>query len=183
MRYLLGLLGIIGLVIVVVILIMRGLSGDDSAKQGPQLTSYTDTSTVMRFASEGPINADTAHQAIRITVGRHESKAEILQGYQGTIANTLSYSSNAQAYGVFLRALDLLGFNLGSDDPATQDARGFCPDGNLHTLEIMEGDRQIQRYWQTSCGEGNFRGNLPKLIDLFEAQIPDLGNFARDVEL
>lgn len=183
MRYLMGLLGVVGLVIVVVILIIRGLGGDDAAKAGPSLTAYADSNTVMRFTIEGPINADTVHQALRITVGRDESKAEILQGYRDTIANTISCSSNSEAYGVFLRALDILNFNKGNDDSKLQDERGFCPDGSLFLLEIHEGSRQIQRYWETSCGEGNFGGDLPALEELFKAQIPDLGNFTRDVEL
>ncbi|HZM64282.1 MAG TPA: hypothetical protein VFB59_04075 [Candidatus Saccharimonadales bacterium] len=182
MRYLLGLLGVVGLIIVVVILVIRGFSGDD-AKVGPSLTQYTDTATVMRFTTEAPINADKIHQAVRITVGRNESKAEILQGYNDTVANTATYPSNPEAYGVFLRALDLLGFSKGNDDPTMQDERGFCADGNLYTLEIMENGRQIQRYWKTSCDEGNFVGELGKIDELFQAQIPDLGNFMRDVNL
>lgn len=183
MRYLLGLLGIVGLVIVVVVLIIRGFSGDDAAKAGPSLTAYAQSNAVMRFTTEAPVNADAAHQSVRITVGGRESKAEILQGYRYDVVNTLSYASNEEAYGVFLRALDLLGFNRGSDDPELQDGRGYCPEGNMFVLEITEGNGQIQRYWKTSCGEGNFGGDLPALEELFKAQIPDLGNFTRDVEL
>lgn len=183
MRYLLGLLGIVGLVIVVVVLIIRGLGGDDAAKAGPSLTDYSQSNVVMRFTTEAPVNADAAHQSVRITVGGGESKAEILQGYRYDVVDTLSYASNEEAYGVFLRALDLLGFNRGSDDTSLQDSRGVCPEGNLFVLEITEGNRQIQRYWQTTCGEGNFAGDLPALEEIFKAQIPDLGNFTRDVEL
>jgi hypothetical protein len=183
MRYLLGLLGIVGLVIVVVILIVRGLSGDDAVKDAKPLTDYAQTNAVMRLTVDGPINADKVHQSVRVTVGQSEAKAEILQSYHNTVANTLSYPNNQQAYGVFLRALDLLNFNVGSSDPKLSDARGFCPDGNLYTLEIYEAGREIQRYWQTSCGEGSFDGELGKISDLFEAQIPDYSNFVQDVEL
>lgn len=183
MRYLLGLLGIVGLLIVVVILIVRGLSGDDSAKDTKPLTDYAQTNAVMRLTTEGPINADKVHQSVRVTVGRSEAKAEILQGYHDDISNTLSYPNNEQAYGVFLRALDLLNFNVGNSDPKLADARGFCPDGNLYTLEIYEAGREIQRYWRTSCGEGSFDGELGKINELFEAQIPEYSNFVQDVEL
>ena len=183
MRYLLGLLGIVGLVIVVVVLIIRGFSGDDGATAGPSLTQYSQSNVVMRFTTEARVNADVAHQSLRITVGAHESKAEILQGYHYDVVDTLSYPSNEEAYGVFLRALDLLGFNRGSDDPNLQDERGFCPAGNTFLLEITEGDRQIQRYWKTSCDEGNFAGDLVSLEELFKEQIPDLSNFAHDVQL
>lgn len=183
MRYLLGLLGVVGLIIVVVILIVRGLTGDDGAKAAKPLTDYAATNAVMRLTIEGPVNADKVHQSVRITVGQTESRTEILQGYNYDVTNTLSYPNNKESYGVFLRALDLLGFNVGNDDPKLTDARGFCPDGNLYTLEIYEGGREIQRYWQTSCDEGSFKGKLGRISDLFEAQIPDYGTFTKDVQL
>lgn len=183
MRYLLGLLGIIGLVIVVVVLIIRGFAGDDTAKDQKPLADYTQTSAVMRLTVEGPINAESQHQAVRVTVGRAEAKAEILQGYHQSVVNSVSHPNNEAAYGVFLRALDLLNFNAGSDDPKLADPRGYCPDGNLYTLQIYQDGREIQSYWRTSCKQGTFGGELAKITDLFEAQIPNYGNFIKDVEL
>lgn len=182
MRYLLGLLGIVGLIIVVTVLIVRGFGGDES-KAGPSLTSYAETSTVMRYTVEAPINADQVHQSLRITVGRNQAKAEVLQGYHDVVIDTISYPNNQEAYGVFLRALDLMAFQSGNDDPNLQDERGFCADGNLSVFEITEGEHQIQRYWSTSCGDGNFGGDVPKIIGLFEAQIPDLGTFTEKLSL
>lgn len=183
MRYLFGLLGVVGLIIVVVILIVRGLSGDDGSKDIKPLTEYAQTNTIMQLTVEGPVNADKIHQSVRIKVGRNEAKAEILQGYYNDIANTVTYPSNPEAYGVFLRALDLLNFNAGSNDPNLTDSRGYCPDGNLYILEIFDGSREIQSYWRTTCDEGSFQGELGDIIDLFEAQIPDYGAFTKDVEL
>lgn len=183
MRYLLGLLGVVGLVILVVVLIVRGLTGNDNDKTDKPLIEYTRTNAVMRLTIEGPVNADKVHQSVRVTIGRNEAKAEVLQGYQNIVANTITYPNNEEAYGVFLRALDLQNFNVGSKDPSLSDARGFCPDGNLYTFEIYDGGREVQRYWQTSCGEGSFNGESGIIADLFEAQIPDYGNFTKDVEL
>lgn len=183
MRYLLGLLGVVGLIIVVVVLIVRGLSGEDIAKDTKPLTDYSHTNAVMQLTIDGPIEAESTHQAVRISVGQYQAKAEILNGYPGTVTDTLAYPNNAEAYGVFLRALDLLNFNVGIDDKALADSRGYCPAGNLYTLEIYQEGRQVQRYWQTSCKQGTFRGELGKITDLFERQIPDYSKFVKDVEL
>jgi hypothetical protein len=41
-------------------------------------------------------------------------------------------------------------------------------------MEIIRGGRDIQSFWGTTCKEkGTFRGNLPLVIRLFRAQIPD----------
>ncbi|MGH7158256.1 MAG: hypothetical protein ACREGD_04290 [Candidatus Saccharimonadales bacterium] len=183
MRYLLGLLGVIGLVIVVVILIIRGLSGDGTAKDVKPLSEYAQTSTVVSLNIDGPVDADMVHQSVRITVGRYQAMAEILQGYPGKVTNTISYPNNSDAYGVFLRALDLLNFNTGVKDPNLADPRGYCPSGNLYTLRIQDGGDEIQNYWRTSCKQGTFKGELGKITDLFEAQIPDYSNFIKDVNL
>lgn len=183
MRYLLGLLGVVGLVILVVVLIARGLSGDDVTKDTKPLTEYSHTTAVMQLTIDGPIDAESTHQAVRISVGRHQAKAEILNGYPGAVANTISYSNNSEAYGVFLRALDLMNFNVGVDDQTLADSRGYCPSGNLYTLEIYQEGQQVQSYWQTSCKQGTFRGELGKITDLFEQQIPDYGKFVQDVNL
>lgn len=184
MRYLLGFLAVIGLIIVVVILIVRGLSGgNDTATSQESLTKYTHTDAVMRMTIEGPINSESAHQGVRITVGRDESKIEALEGYNLDAFDSQAYTSNDVAYGVFLRALDLMQYTRGSEDPSFDDARGFCPEGNLYTFEILDGDNQIQRFWRTTCGEGSFAGNAAKVEDLFQAQIPNYGKFVRKVEL
>lgn len=183
MRYMLGFLGVIALIIVVLVLIIRGLSGDDAVKDLKPLTDYTNTDTVMQFTAEGQIDADVVHQSLRISVSRTEARAEILQGYNDTVVDTISYPNNSEAYGVFLRALDLQQFNRGNPSETLKDERGFCADGNLYLFEIKENGQEAQRFWKTSCGEGNFGGNPAKIEQLFKAQIPDLGNFARNVNL
>lgn len=184
MRYLLGFLAVIGLVVVVVVLIIRGLSGgDNTTENGVKLTDYTHTDTVMRMTIEGPINSEQVHQSVRVTVGRSESKVEALQGYENAVFDSRSFGSNSEAYGTFLRALDLLDYNRGSDNEALEDARGYCPEGNLYTFEIIDSNSSLQRYWLTSCGEGTFAGQAGKIQKLFKAQIPDYGKFIRNVNL
>lgn len=183
MRYLLSFFAVIGLVVVVFILIFRGLTGDEGVKNLKALTEYADTDTVMQFTMTGPIVSEQQRSAIRITIGNNENKIDILQGYDEVVSATKSYPSNSAAYGTFLRALDLLGYNRGSENPNLKDERGYCADGNLFYYDIKNGDNQIQRYWKTSCNEGNFSGKVQDIEDLFKAQIPDFDTFTQDVEL
>lgn len=183
MRYLLGFFAVIGLVIVVFVLILRGLSGGgDSIKDTKPLTDYTHSDVVMQYTITGPLVSDQQRYALRITVGRSENKIEALNGYHGIVFATKVYPNNSEAYGTFLRALDILGYDLGSDNPNLKDERGYCPDGNLSLFEIKEGQRNIQRFWQTTCGEGNYRGE-PSVNDLFIKQIPDYNTFVQNVAL
>jgi|SRR5688572_1946278 len=186
MRYLLGFFAVIGLVILVIVLILRGLSGGgDAPKDLKSLTEYTHTDVVMQYTTTGPIVSDQERYALRITVGRSENKIEALNGYNEIVFATQTYPSNAEAYGTFLRALDLLGYNRGSDSDNLKDERGYCADGNLNLFEIKSDDSRnsVQRFWLTTCGEGNFRGDAGKINNLFIAQIPDYSAFANNVAL
>jgi hypothetical protein len=183
MRYLVGFLSIFALILLVLLLIIRGFSGDGGGDDRKQLTTYARTGTVMRLTIDGPINADLQHQGVRITVGRSETQVEILQGYRQIPVASQTYTSNEEAYGTFLRALQLMNYDRGDKNPTLRDERGFCPDGNRYIFEIANGSNQIQRYWRTSCKEGNFKGDLPGIVDLFENQIPDYGKFIKGVEL
>lgn len=182
MRYFLGLLGIVALILGVLLLIIRGFSGDEPKEQ-KFLTDYTTTNTTMQMTIQGPVNAEQQHQGVRVTIGKSENRVEILQGYDQKVVSTQSFTSNETAYGTFLRALQLKGYTKGKADPKLADERGFCPAGNRFIFEIKNGDNKIQRFWQSSCKEGNFGGNLSAVMDLFEAQIPEYRTIISDVEL
>jgi hypothetical protein len=186
MRYVIGFIAIIVLVILTFVLIWRGVTGDGDPVETPApLTDYTFTTTVMRFTIVGRVNADQDHRSVRMTISRSENRIEILEGYQEALGEARSYASNQEAYGTFLRSLDLLGFTQGSDDPERADDRGFCPIGQRYIYEIVDGTNVVQRYWSTSCrGDmGPFEGDKGGVRSLFQAQIPDYRAITRGVRL
>jgi hypothetical protein len=172
-RYLLGFLGAVGLIVVVFILVIRGLSGGDDRSTETTLTDYTRTQTVMRMTIQGEVNADQDHRSVTVTVGRTNNTIELNQGYQDRVMQTRNYASNEEAYGTFLRALQLQGYTRGDTNPDKEDYRGVCPTGSTYIFEIVTGSAVVQKFWTTSCDGGTFGGNATLIRELFRKQIPD----------
>ncbi len=187
MRYFVGFLVSIGLVILVVVLIVRGFSGGDSAKSSQTvLSDYANTDVQVRFTVDGPIVADSAHNAYRITVGRTDSTIETFRGYESSVIDMQRYDNNPVSYTNFLKALDLAGFTKGVKQVGGSDERGVCAIGDRYIMEIINGSSRIQRYWSTSCrGGGTFRGAGQEVRRLFRAQIPpaDLSKLTGNLNL
>ncbi|HSX34197.1 MAG TPA: hypothetical protein VLF62_00960 [Candidatus Saccharimonadales bacterium] len=185
MKYFIGFIGVVALIILVFVLIVRGFSGGGSKNDKPQtdLSDYTNTSTVMRFTTEGPVTANQNYDEIRITVGRDASTVEVVNGYQGNVVKAKTYPNNSDAYGNFLRSLQLLNFTKGNPDPKLADERGYCPTGNRYVYEIVSGNADVQRFWIGTCGVGTFKGNSQVIRSLFRSQIPDYATFTSDVTI
>lgn len=178
MRYIVGLLIAIGLVFIFIVIVARvifgggGNGGEEQTKQAA-LADYKDTNTVVRLITEGPIVADEDFRQVQIEVGREKNTIDVMHGYRGDVAKHESVPSNANAYGNFLRAIELYGFGSGDGD-AESDYRGFCPTGNRYVYQIVEDGRVSKQYWTTSCGdEGTFRGQFDMVNQLFQQQIPN----------
>jgi hypothetical protein len=186
MKYFFGFAAIILLVLITFVLIWRGFTGGgDEPEAPPPLSDYAFTTTAMRLTIDGEVDAQQEHSAIRIIVSRSESRLEVLEGYDRVLTESRSYASNQEAYGVFLRALDRMGYTLGDSDPDLRDERGFCPTGRRYIYEIVDGTDVIQKFWSTSCDrdEGTFQGAGNRVLDLFREQIPDYRQLTRNVEL
>lgn len=178
MKYFFGFLASVGLIILTIVLIVRSFSGGDNKKQNvpAPLIDYANTSVEMQYLVDGPINSDSEHKAIRITVGQDTSTLELLQGYNQNVVQSKSYSNNQAAYSEFLRALDIAGYTKGNDDPSLKDERGYCPNGFRYNFNIVDGGDTKQHFWTTSCNNsGNFKGKPRQIISLFQEQVPDYG--------
>ncbi|HUD10458.1 MAG TPA: hypothetical protein VMR28_02175 [Candidatus Saccharimonadales bacterium] len=186
MRYFVSFLIAIGLIVLVFILILKSFGGGKSAlqSQAKPLVDYSNTNVVAEFDIQGPVVYDQSYQEIHINVDQQQTQINIQQGYQGEIVNTQAFPSNQNAYAVFLRSLDLLGFTEGNPDPADTDDRGFCPFGERYVYQLVNGSQTIQHYWATSCGgQGTFKGNVSSVNTLFEAQIPNYGQLTSSIVL
>jgi hypothetical protein len=118
-----------------------------------------------------------------VTVGRDANTIEVIQGYEGQVIKAKTYPNNSEAYANFLRALQLLGYTRGVDDPKLSDERGYCPSGNRYVYEIISGAADVQRYWIGTCGVGTFKGNSQSIRSLFRKQIPDYGTFVGNLNI
>ncbi len=188
MRYVVAFLIAIGLIVLFVILLLRAIfsggGGDETPRQRINLTDYENTGVVMRMITDGPVNANELHRQIRIEVGRDANVVQIIHGYQGEIVRQERVANNVQAYGNFLRAIDLLGYTNGNESKQLEDYRGYCPTGNRYIFQIVEGSTIRQQFWSTSCGDsGSFHGQTDRILELFRAQIPGYQNIVQGVGL
>ncbi|MGF7229164.1 MAG: hypothetical protein ACQR33_04225 [Candidatus Saccharibacteria bacterium] len=175
MKYFLGFLASIGLIVLTVILIVRGFSGHAPKNVPAPLLDYANTSVEMQYTIDGPINADQAHKALRVTIGQDSTKIEELTGYSQTVADGKMYENNQDSYAAFLRALDIAGYTKGNTASDQKDERGYCPAGYRYSFDIVDGGDVKQHFWSTSCGQGTFKGKTTQVINLFQQQIPDYG--------
>ena len=185
MRYVVGLLLGIGLIVLTFILIFRAFSGGDTPKQqGIDLNDYATSNAIVRYTVDGQINADQSHNRIRITVSKDTILYEQIQGYEGKLVQSKTFPNNTQAYGNFLRALDIAGYTHGNKE-FDDDERGYCATGKRYIYEGIDGGDTIIRWWGTSCSAkiGNFKGSPNTVRTLFERQVPEYGKLANGVKL
>lgn len=185
MKYAIGFVAVILITVLTFVLIWRGVMNREPEVQPAPLADYALTTTFMRLTIDGAVNTDDEHRAIRITVSRSESRVEILKGYDYEVVDGKSYPSTDEAYSTFLRALDLMNYTKGNNQPEMEDDRGYCPAGKRYIYEIISGSDVEQRYWSASCSSkvGNFEGEAREVRQLFEEQIPDFRKFTKDVDL
>jgi hypothetical protein len=185
MKYFIGFLASIALIILVVVLIVRGFSGggEEPKSTTKQLVDYANTSAEVSFFVDGEISAEETHNAYRIIVGRDEAVIETYQGYEETVLERVEYENNNDSYANFLRALDLAGFSRGENTKANDDPRGVCASQNRFILQIENGSSQIQDFWTTSCGGGNFKGDIAAVRQLFIRQVPEHSKLTRKLNL
>lgn len=181
MRYFLGFLVSVGLIVLVFILILHDFSSPKPA--GPPLVDQASTNSVVQMTEQGPLVADQKFQGYRITVGQNETEITTLQGYDEAVVGTKIYNNTELGYAQFLRALDFAGFQKGSKDQSKSDARGYCPNGDRYTFEIIENGQDTEKFWKTSCGQGNFGGSLSQAKALFAAQVPDFDDITGSLNL
>jgi hypothetical protein len=181
MKFIIGFLVTIGLLIFVFVLIFRGGGNNQPQKLQTKLLDYANSSVEMQMTVRGAVSADQTHKEYRITVGSSESTIEVFNGYQGNLVNSQSYPNNSAAYADFLQALQLAGYTLGNSDKKVADERGYCATGIRYVMGIKDGNKDIQRFWTTSCGgAATFKGKTNLVTGLFDRQIPDFEKIAGD---
>lgn len=186
MKYLIGLILTIAVIIFIIIKLLTGGGGGGAPSSPPDLTSYADTDTTMRFTIQNPVQNSDTHREIQITVGKDDANLTVYRGYGGDVVRSKSYPMNSTAYSDFLHALKISGGYMNGDtDPKHRDERGYCATGDRFIYEIVDGNGNvIQHYWTTSCGGPHtYQGDDKVTQQLFELQIPDYEDLTNDVDL
>jgi hypothetical protein len=184
MKYFFGFLVTVILTIFLVILLVGG--GDDkqtSTSTVPKsLADYSTTNTVAKLTVDGPVNANSEHRQIIITVGKANVKYELIDGYDGNVMELKNFANTQNAYANFLKALDHANYTTGDTLKEHQDERGYCPKGNRYIYELVDGSKSIQRFWSTSCQKpATYEGNVPITLDVYKAQVPNFNDLNESI--
>jgi hypothetical protein len=173
MRYFTGFLIAIGLIVLLFVVILKsGGSSTPPAKQ-INLNSYASGAAIVQLTIDGPINANQTHQQVQVSVGQTETTFLIMQGYQGTVQKSQTFTNNQDSYSALLQALMVAGFTKGTSTKIA-DKQGYCPEGERYTFELMESGSDIENYWATSCGgTSTYKGDVVQTLALFQAQVPN----------
>jgi hypothetical protein len=186
MRYFFGFLVTIFLIITLVILLFSGGGGKKTSLpvSASDLVGFASTDTQVRFTIQGPIVAESQRQEVQITVDRDNVTYEQIQGYDGNVVNTQTFSNTQNSYDYFLHALKYAGFNLGNTSSALKDSTGRCSTGQVYLYEVIENGDTVQHYWATSCGGlKTYQGNITVTQTLFRAQVPNYGDVSSAASL
>jgi hypothetical protein len=184
MRYFLAFLVTLGLILSLFFLLFHGGSKPKVPLTTRTLGSYASTDAEAVLTIDGPVNANQDHQAVRITVGHDDVTFEQIQGYQNTVVNSQNYANNQDAYVNFLLALAHAGFTRGDANPNHGDERGYCALGDRYIFELKQDNKDIERYWATSCGSPKtYNGSVNLTLALFQAQVPKYSDLTQNIRL
>jgi len=185
MRYFIGFLVTVGLIIILIILLFNGGDSPNKVEETrKQLIDYATTDSEVIMTVDGPINAVSQHQSLRVIVDRSNVRYEEMTGYDGQVVESRLFANTDNAYDAFLHALQHAGFTRGTDTAALRDDVGYCPLGQRYIFELKNDGQQLQRYWATSCGNPKtYLGELTLTLTLFQAQVPDFALLSEGLNL
>jgi hypothetical protein len=183
MRYLIGFFITIGLIILLIIMLVTGGNKNQVPNTSKPLVDYANTNAQVSMVIDGPVNSDTEHQAVRITVDQDNVTYEVLKGYDGNVSEMKRFANTQSGYDVFLHALAHAGFTRGNTDTKLADEKGYCPLSNRFVFELNQDSDSIERFWAASCGPKTYMGNLALTIALFKNQVPGYDNLSSNLNL
>ncbi|HVX57204.1 MAG TPA: hypothetical protein VHA37_05720 [Candidatus Saccharimonadales bacterium] len=182
-RYIISFFVTLGLIALLIILLLSG-GNKPKTPGGQTLPSYASTDAQVSVLIDGPINADSLHNQILITVDNTNVTYEHLTGYDGTSVDTRVYSNTEAAYDAFLHALYHAGFTEGNNDPKLRDESGYCPTEDRYIFELTQDNNTLERYWNTTCNHTKtYEGDTGLTLRLFKAQVPDYNALTQNIAL
>lgn len=182
--------GFIGFIIFIVILV--ALFGHGGKKPTTPvnalkpLDDYAQTDATVSFTTDGIVNADELHRAIRITVSANQMELDVTQGYNPRVIQSKTFVNNEEAYTVFLKAIANSGFVAkNKKSRSSADPAGQCPLGFRYILNLNQDGDDLSNLWSSSCGTavGNSAGLITTIQTLFQYQIPNYQSLTDQVNL
>ena len=186
MKYLLGVFAVVFVLIASIFWVVNSGGPEPNApvENAVVLTEYADTSAKVVYELHGELVGEGERQSIRITIDRNQRLFEVLDGYQQKVMVSKSFPNNAAAFEEFGYGLSRAGFVL-EQYARFETEKGVCPNGNITIYKLVDAGEDVSRLWGSTCSEkdGSFDGNRRVVKDLFEDQIPEYRDLARDVNL
>ncbi len=185
MRYFFAFLVTILLLITLIFALFNRTSTPKSPTTTPKtLSSYANTDSQASLTIDGPINAASEHDQVKIMVNNDIVTFQILRGYDGNATKTQRFANSVNAYSAFLSALNNAGFTKWTADPAYGDGSGTCPLGDRYSIVFTAGGKKLENSWASTCVKPRtYLGNLPMTLTLFEYQVPDYGLLTNELNL
>lgn len=150
------------------------------------LPDYAETNATVSFTTQGIVNADDLHRSIRITVSANQTQLDVLQGYNPRVVSSKTFINNQEAYSVFLKSIDKVGFLVKTKNPkVTADPAGYCPLGYRYVYELNNDGDDLSKLWASTCGKavGTSGAVTSTLNVLFQHQIPNYSTLVGQVNL
>lgn len=183
MRLFLAFLGFILLILVGVLLISSHHKKPAPTQVVKTLPDYATTDSQVTMIIDGPVNGDDVHRAVRVTVSGDSRSLDIIQGYSGNIIESHSQNNTADAYRVFLKALDTANYLAKLSKPTGPDnPEGQCPTGNRVSFSLTNDGDSVSDLWSSTCGTGDFAGDADLAQQLFQDQITNYSDLTANVE-
>jgi len=183
-----ALLWIAGLLILIIIGSILIFGGGKKPTPNPNalkpLVDYAQTNSNVTMTIDGQINGDDIHRQIHIIVDQHQRELDVVQGYSGNIIDRHIFANTADAYNVFLHAINNSGFLLARKG-ITSNYIGQCPTGERFIYTLNQGGTTLTTRWTSDCGQnvGNLAGDSATLEQLFQNQITGYNDLVADVQL
>jgi hypothetical protein len=186
-RYFLGLLLVIGLLILLIVLIVHG-GGKTKTTPGSSrpLVSFVNSNATVSMEIDGPVNANSTHNQVLITVGSSSATIQARQGYDGDVVKSSTYPNTQTSFSAFLHSLQYAGFTEGNSASSLSNELGYCPTGDRYIFMVQQNGNTLERYWTTQCSNStphSFEGNTSLVYTLFQAQIPDYSSVVQNLNL
>ena len=162
-----------------------GSGGDNlPAETQTALIDYAQINSSVRLVYTGPVEAREDYDQIRMTITPTQRRIEIVSGYGENVKKRQFLANDSQAYGVFLRALQVNGFVEEQSGQYGDDERGVCFKGQRIVGEVFESGQSTKRLWAASCSKklGTMKAYWRDILKLFQDQFPDYKEFTQDVD-
>jgi hypothetical protein len=173
MRYIIAALIFVGLLTLAIILIITGFSTKSNKPKPISLSAQYKTGLEIRYVNDGPINNNTVHKSVVITVNDKNINLTVFQGYNGHVLITNNYQNTPNSYKNFLASLGYYGY-MSSKPSNFKSVTGLCPLGSRYSYQILNSSNGLnQNLFSTTCGEATEAGNIGGIQEVIQNQIPN----------